>query len=160
MDTAVILSKRRRLFRTRRDVRMHSCNPKKHRCVFFWGGEIKPQRTGAVQRWSSLLSTKMKETNNISHRAAITRRCEVEIAGEEPGPNWKPYFLCFFGFVISLRSLWDDVNRCTLCLFASFLTIKTNKHLKALFWCFIQTYFCLWSVRWILDVERKLSQSK
>lgn len=140
MDTAVILSKRRRLFWTRRDVRMHSCNPKKHRCVFF-GGEIKPQRTGAAQRWSSLLSTKMKETNNISHRAAITRRCEVEIAGEEPGPNWKPYVLCF----LYLRSLWDDVNRCTLCLFASFLTIK-KQTLESLVLIFHSDIFCLWSV--------------
>lgn len=69
MDTPITPPKRRRLFWTRRDSQMHLCNPPKTQvCIL---GKIKPPRTGAVQCWSSLLCDKMKETNNISHRAAI-----------------------------------------------------------------------------------------
>lgn len=68
---------------------MHYCHPpppkKNQVCIL---DTVEPLRTGAVQCWCSLLQSKMKETNKISHGAAIMAtlkwksqrraRCEVK----------------------------------------------------------------------------------
>lgn len=105
--------------------------PKKHRCVF-WPRSSLP-RTGAVQCWSSPLCDKMKETNNISHRAAITGA--VKWKWQERARSRVKACLCYF-FTFSLETLLTDAD-------VAFLqaSSQSKRHLKALFWCFIQTYF-------------------
>ncbi len=96
-------------------------------------GEIKPQRTGAVRCWSSLLCDKMKETNNISHRAAITGTVKWKWQ-ERARSKVKSLFLLFP--YILFETLLTDAD--VAFLYAS---SQSKRHLKALFWCFIQTYF-------------------
>lgn len=125
-------SKRRRLFWTpQRGVQMHSCNPKKNTGVYF-GARSSLRGQWAAQSWSSRLCDKMKETNNISHRAAITGAVWSGNRRKERGFLLFPYIL--------FETLLTDADAGFLL---SFLAIKKKKkiHLKALFWCFIQTYF-------------------
>lgn len=109
MDTAIILPKRRRLFWTRRDGQMHSCSPKKHRCVFWARSSLRGQGLYSVD--PPCFCDKMKETNNICHTAAITGTVKWK-SQERAGSKVKSLL-----FVISLHSLWDAVNRCRRCLF-------------------------------------------
>lgn len=89
MNTAIIPPERRESFWTR--LLVAKCNPQKIQVRIL--DQIKPLRTRVVQRWCSPLWRKMKETNKISHRAAImaTLKCEVKA--------------CFYHFLrFSLRS--------------------------------------------------------
>lgn len=96
MDTGIIPPERRRLFWTRLQWPNALCTPSKKTQVCILD-EIKPLRTKAVQCWCSLLRGKMKETNNISHRAAITATLK-----------WK-----------SQRGAWCEVKAC-FCYFLRF----------------------------------------
>lgn len=86
MDTAITPPERRWLFWTRlRRPNALLPPPKNQVCIL---DTTEPLRTGAVQCWCSLLQSKMKETNKISHGAAIMAtlkwksqrraRCEVK----------------------------------------------------------------------------------
>lgn len=105
MDSAVILLKEAIMCCVRARggaARARSRNPEEQLCVL---GEIKPSKGRRAARcWSSLLCDKMKDTNNISHTAAITGHCEVEIAGERARSKGRACVCGFLAFSLSFFS--------------------------------------------------------
>lgn len=97
--------------------------PKKHRCVFW----IKPLRTVVAQCWCSSLWSEMKETNNISHRAAIMATLKWK-SGRKPA--WSTSLFLSFLQILFEKVLTD----------ADEASVQLRRCLKALFWCLIQTY--------------------
>lgn len=137
MDSTVILLKEAIISYVGRDVRVCLGNPEEQLCVF---GEIKPRKDSRAEPcWSSLLSGKMKVTNNISHTAAIRGPLWSGNRRGEPGPKEGPVF------VVSLHSLHlsllTNVDGSFLCT-----SLQSKRHLTAFFWCIIQAYVCLWCV--------------
>lgn len=103
---------------------MHFSNPPKIQvCIL---DKIRPLRTRVVQHWCSLLWRKMKETNNISHRAAIMATLKWK---SQRKPVWSKSLFLSFPQILFEKLLTD----------ADDASVQPKRHLKALFWCFIQT---------------------
>lgn len=105
--------------------------PKKHRCVFWTRSSLSgvglysadAPRYGA--RWKRQI-TSVTEQPSWPHWNGNLRESAVRS---------KSLFLSFPQ--ILFEKLLTDANDAS---------VQPKKHLKALFWCFIQTYICLWSV--------------
>lgn len=130
IDTAIIPPERRWLFWTRLAKCTIAPLQKKQVCIL---DAIEPLRAGAVQCWCSLLQSKMKETNKIS-QSSHHGHTEMEISSKSS--VWSKSLFLLFPQILFEKLLTD----------ADDASVQPKRRLKALFWCFIQTYFCLWSV--------------